>query len=97
MRAGKGNLFAGFHCKLPRRGGSAVLPRVVLKQGEEFFFYTSNAGMLLKTKDRCGRRRREAGMSLIAKEIISESGNVIEKKWDNRFLGFAFWSFCRCL
>jgi hypothetical protein len=96
MRAGKGNLFAGFHCKLPRRGGSAVLPRVVLKQGEEFFFYTSNAGMLLKTKDRCGRRRREAGISLIAKEISSESGNVIENKWDNLSLGSVWREFCRC-
>jgi hypothetical protein len=34
--------------------------------------------MLLKTKDRVWRIGGEAGMSLIAKEIRVESGNVIE-------------------
>jgi hypothetical protein len=41
--------------------------------------------MLLKTKDRCGKSGDKAGMSLIAKEISAESGNVIENKGDNRY------------
>ena len=57
MRAGKGNLFVSFHCKLPRRGGSAVHHRFDWKQEREFFFCTNYAGMLLKTKDHCGKRR----------------------------------------
>jgi hypothetical protein len=36
--------------------------------------------MSLKTKDRCGKGWREAGMLLITKEIFAESGNVVEKK-----------------
>jgi hypothetical protein len=71
MRVGKGNLFVGSHCKLPRRGGSAVHRTVDWKQEKEFFFCMSNAGMLLKTKDRCGKGGGEAGMLLIAKEISS--------------------------
>jgi hypothetical protein len=38
-------------------------------QEKESFFCMSNAGMLLKTKDRCGQSEAEAGMSLIPKEI----------------------------
>jgi len=97
MRAGKGNLFVGFHCKLPRRGGSAVHRRVDWKQEKEFFFCMSNAGMLLKTKDRCGKGWAEAGMLLIAKEISSESGNVIENKEDRRFLKAVTRTCCRPL
>ena len=41
--------------------------------------------MLLKTKDRRGKGRGKAGMFLITKEIDSESGNVAEKKGDNRY------------
>jgi len=59
MRAGKDNLFVGFRCKLPRRGGLAVDRRVDWKQEKEFFFCTSNAGMSLKTKDRCGKRPKK--------------------------------------
>jgi hypothetical protein len=40
----------------------------------------SDAGMLLKTKDRSRMQRAEAGMLLIIKEIRAESGNVVEKK-----------------
>ena len=97
MRAGKGNLFVGPHCKPPRRGGSAVHRGVGLKQENEFFFCMSNAGMLLKTKDRCGRGWAEAGMLLITKEISSESGNVIEKKEDERFLKAVTQTLCRLL
>jgi len=43
-------------------------------------FCMNDAGMLLKTKDRCGRSGGEAGMCLKTKEIGSQSGNVIEKK-----------------
>ena len=53
--------------------------------------------MLLKTKDRCGKSGGEAGMSLIAKEIIAESGNVTENKGDNRFLGAAVRTLCLLL
>ncbi|MGB9487883.1 MAG: hypothetical protein WCD04_17455 [Terriglobia bacterium] len=38
MRAGKGNLFVGFHRKLPRRGGSAVHRSVDWKQEKGLFF-----------------------------------------------------------
>jgi hypothetical protein len=62
VRAGKGNLFVGFHCKLPRRGGSDVHRKVDWKQEKEFFFCRSDAGMLLKTKDRCEKRSSKAGM-----------------------------------
>jgi hypothetical protein len=55
------------------------------KQEEDSFFCTSNAGMLLKTKDRCGKSEDKAGMLLIANEISAESGNVIENKEDNRY------------
>jgi hypothetical protein len=41
---------------------------------------TSNAGMLLKTKDGCGKLGCETGMSMKTKEILVESGNVVEKK-----------------
>jgi hypothetical protein len=41
---------------------------------------TSNAGMLLKTKDCCGKLCGEAGMSMKTKEMRVESGNVIENK-----------------
>jgi len=41
---------------------------------------TSNAGMLLKTKDRLSTARGEAGMLMKTKEIRVESGNVVEKK-----------------
>ena len=34
----------------------------------------------MKTKDRVWRIEGEAGMSLIAKEIRVESGNIVEKK-----------------
>jgi hypothetical protein len=37
--------------------------------------------MLLKTKEECGRLWREAGMYMKTKEMLAESGNVIEKKW----------------
>jgi hypothetical protein len=47
---------------------------------EEFIFCMNDAGMLLKTKDRCGKSDGEAGMCLKTKEIRSQSGNVIEKK-----------------
>jgi hypothetical protein len=36
--------------------------------------------MLLKTKNRCGKGRAEAGMLLITMEIFTESGNIVEKK-----------------
>jgi len=52
-------------------------------QEKEFFFCTTDAGILLKTKDRCGKTVSEAGMLLITKEISAESGNVIENKGDN--------------
>jgi hypothetical protein len=58
---------------------------------------TERCGNLVENKGPLWKKGDEAGISLIAKEIIAESGNVVEKKWDNRFLGFAFWSFCRCL
>jgi hypothetical protein len=95
MRAEKGNLFVGFHCKLPRRGGSAVHRRAGWKQEREFFFCTNDAGMLLKTKDRCGKSCAEAGMSLIAKEIRSESRNVIENKEHDRTLKAVALTLCR--
>jgi len=57
----------------------------------------SNAGMLLKAKDRCGKGWAEAGMLLIAKEISSESGNVIENKEDRRFLKAVTRTCCRPL
>jgi hypothetical protein len=95
MRAGKGNLFVGFHCKLAWLDGSAVHRRMDWKQEKEFFFCTSDAGMLLKTKDHCGQCGGQAGMSLITKEIVAESGNVIENKEDHRFLKAATLTFCR--
>ena len=61
------------------------------------FFCMSNAGMLLKTKDRRGKGWAEAGMLLIAKEISSESGNVIENKEDRRFLKAVTRTCCRPL
>jgi hypothetical protein len=93
IRAGKGNLFVGFCCRLPSRGHR----RVDWKHEKEFFFCTNHAGMSLKTKDRCGKRCEEAGMSLITKEIISESGNVIENKEDHRSLKAARRTCCRPL
>jgi hypothetical protein len=54
-------------------------------QEKEFFFWTNYAGMLLKTKDRCGQCGGQAGMSLITKEITADSGNVIENKGDDRY------------
>jgi len=54
-------------------------------RGKTSFFCTSNAGMSLKTKDRCGKSGGKAGMLLIAKEISAESGNVTENKEDNRY------------
>jgi hypothetical protein len=36
--------------------------------------------MLLKTKDRCRKPVREAGMRMKTKEIFVRSGNVVEKK-----------------
>jgi hypothetical protein len=36
--------------------------------------------MYMKTKGRASRAANEAGMSLIIKEIPSESGNVAEKE-----------------
>jgi hypothetical protein len=48
MRAGKGNLFVGFHCKLPLR----CHRRMDWKQEEGFFFCTKDAGML------CAPQRR---------------------------------------
>jgi hypothetical protein len=36
--------------------------------------------MLLKTKDRTWKAAGEAGMCMKTKEILSESGNVVEKK-----------------
>jgi hypothetical protein len=38
--------------------------------------------MLLKTKDRARKAASEAGMCLKTKEILSESGNVVENKGD---------------
>ena len=57
MRAGKGNLFVGFHCKLPRRGGSAVHRRVDWKQEEEFFFLLERSGNVIDYKGDNLRKR----------------------------------------
>jgi hypothetical protein len=38
------------------------------------------AGILLKTKDRCGKPGAKAGMSMKTKEISVKSGNVIENE-----------------
>jgi hypothetical protein len=38
------------------------------------------AGILLKTKDRCGRPGEEAGMSMKTNEISVKSGNIIENE-----------------
>ena len=86
MRAEKGNFLVGFHCKLPRRGGSAVHRRVDRKQEEEFSFCSNDARMSLKTKDRCGKSWKEAGILLITKEISVEARNVTENTGDSRFL-----------
>jgi hypothetical protein len=40
----------------------------------------NNTGILLKTKDRCGKPGREAGMSMKTKEISAQRGNVTETK-----------------
>jgi hypothetical protein len=40
----------------------------------------TDAGMSMKTKDRCGRPREEAGMCLKKRHLAAESGNVVEKK-----------------
>jgi hypothetical protein len=47
--------------------------------------------MLLKTKDRCGKRRNDAGMLMITKEILPESGNVIENKGESINLAHPSW------
>ena len=71
---------------MARRGGVAGHRRMDWKQGKGPFFCGNEAGMLLKTKDHCGKSWNEAGIQLIAKEISSQSGNVIENKGDRRFL-----------
>jgi hypothetical protein len=38
------------------------------------------AGILLKTKDRCGKPGAKAGMSMKTKEMSVKSGNVIENE-----------------
>ena len=45
-----------------------------------FRFCRTNAGMLLKTKDRAWKAAGKAGMSMKTKEISAESGNIVEKK-----------------
>jgi hypothetical protein len=45
--------------------------------------------MSVKTKERCGKLGKEAGMLLKTKEIASKSGNVIENKGLSLKLGVA--------
>jgi hypothetical protein len=45
----------------------------------------------MKTKDHCGKSRDGAGMPLITKEILSESGNVIENKGETNNLARPSW------
>jgi hypothetical protein len=52
--------------------------------------------MLLKTKDRCGKSWNEAGMLLITKEILAESGNIIENKGDRWYVVGGRWGRAGC-
>jgi len=83
MRAGKGNLFAGSHCKLLWGGGSAVHRRLGGKQEKEFFFLYDQYGNVIENKGPLWKTCAGAGMLLITKEINEESGNLIENKGDN--------------
>ena len=85
MRAGKGSLFVGFCCKLPRRGGSAVHPRVGWKQEKELLFLHEQRGNVIENKGPLWKKAEEAGMLLITKEISLDSRNVIENKGDDRY------------
>jgi hypothetical protein len=44
------------------------------------FFCRNEAGMLLKTKERCGKSQSKAGMYMKIKEIRVQNGNVVEEK-----------------
>ena len=69
MRAGKGNLFAGSHCKLPRRGGSAVHRTVDWKQEERILFLNEQCGNVIENKGPLWKR-------------LGQSRNVIDYKGD---------------
>ena len=53
-------------------------PRKPTNLEENFLFLPNDAGMLLKTKDDCGRPCTEAGMYMKTKGISAESWNVGE-------------------
>ena len=55
-------------------------PRTGKQETSNFKKRRNEAGMLFKTKDRCGKSRNEAGMLLIIKDIKEISGNVVENK-----------------
>jgi hypothetical protein len=63
--------------------GQDVVPDRGRRNRSNFKKWLNHAGMLLKTKERCGKSRAEAGMLLITKEILSGSGNLIENKGES--------------
>jgi len=70
VRAGKTVLMQAFsvNCRLSRRGGSTV-PRRMHRE-KRILFFANNAGMSMKTKDRCGKRGGEAGMFMKTKVVM---------------------------
>jgi hypothetical protein len=65
------------------------------KQEKEFLFLHEQRGNVIENKGPLWKKAEEAGMLLIAKEIIFESGNVIENKEDGRFLKAVTRTLCR--
>ena len=60
--------YAGFHCRLSRRGGLTAIWQ--MHREKNSFFYRNEAGMCMKTKDRCGKSGNEAGMFVKIKLVI---------------------------
>ena len=98
MRAGKGGLFVGFRCKLPRRGGSAVYLALLFvggKSPERPAAAGSSAnknGGLRMTEWQASRRKKNSFLQELCWNVIEnkgppwkkwrQSGNVADYKGD---------------
>ena len=56
MRAEKGNLFAGFRCKLPRRGGRLFIAGG-LEAGKRILFLQERRGNVVENKGQMAESR----------------------------------------
>ena len=97
MRAGKGNLFVGFRCKLPRRGGSAVY-LALLFVGRTVQSEILRSAALRMTGWQAGRRekdffyRNDAGMSLKTKDRRGKSGDEAGMSLITKEIGAESWN-----